>query len=593
MGSKLPMARGARERLVATTPTYTRTVKWLDPARKPFIAALILGAVFAVVFGLAYPPFDLWGLALVAPLPLILIAQRTRGSWRSAVAVALASSPMWWWHHDWIGDITGAGMPALVVYLCCWTGLFILVGSRISKRWPNLPAWIWAPVAWTAIELLRGEVVMHGYSWFMVGEPLLLASPWVVLGMYTTGFLVVVWNGSLSDLVNRWGRTGCMCVVHAGVVVSSSVLVVLGAQMLLEKRAGSGQTVRIGIVQTDVPQSNKVNWEIEDRVRDLEHFLAMTREVAAMTPPPDIIVWPETMFPGDTLSPDVVAQQRDAGLAYASLGLPATYFHDQLMEVQRELGIPMIVGAIARDGYHLDIKPSGGAEMHTDAIYNSAFVVVDGEVQPGRYDKEFLTPFGEVMPYISAWPWLEQKLLALGATGLTFELSAGTNQKPLVVPLRDGRTIRVAPQICFEATMPSPVRHLVFEHGKRRADVIVQITNDGWFGDFTPGKEHHMLLAQWRAAELGTPAVRIANTGISGSIDARGRDITGVPLEDRNLCEWTHVFTVALPDPDSVTLFARGGWAAAWLAMPVCLVLLIWPRKRNRTEGPSPASEGS
>ena len=194
--------------------------------------------------------------------------------------------------------------------------------------------------------------------------------------------------------------------------------------MMRSQSASSGE-VRIGIVQTNVPQSNKVNWQLEDQVNDLERFIEMTREVAAMDPPPDIIVWPETMFPGDTLSPDVVEAQRDAGLSYARLSLPATYFHDQLVAAQRELGIPFVIGAIARDGYRLDVLPSGGASVHTDRIFNSAFVVVDGTVQEHRYDKTFLTPFGEVMPYISAWPWLEQKLLRLGRDRPEFRARSG------------------------------------------------------------------------------------------------------------------------------------------------------------------------
>jgi len=575
-------------------------VKWLDPARKPFVAAVILGAMFSVAFFFAYPPFNFYGLVLVAPMPLIVVAQRTKGSWRSALGVAIASAPMWWWHHDWIGDITGAGMPALVVYLCMYTGLFILIAARIARRWPKLPPVFWAPIAWTTVELLRGEIVMHGYSWFMLGEPLIdRAGP---MGIYLTGFVAAMCAGGIVTVfaeiraepgeLKRKVRFAEMIPGFLVALVGLGALVVPG---LVRSPRPSGDEVRIGIVQTNISQSNKVNWEQEDQIADFDRFLAMTREVAASNPPPDIIVWPETMFPGDTLSPDAVEALR----GYERNGLPTTYFYDKLMQVQQDIGIPMVVGAIGVEGVRVDKKPSGGAEVHgPDKIFNSAFVVVDGAVQPHRYDKTFLTPFGEVMPYISAWPWLEKKLLALGATGLTFDLEAGKDQKPLEVPLRDGRTIRIAPQICFEATMPSPVRQLVFGDGwfgtKRRADMILQITNDGWIGDFTPGKEHHELLVRWRAAELHTPVVRVANTGISASIDARGNDITNVPIAARNQKEWTRVFTVELADPDSVTLFARGGWMVAWLAIPVCAFLLFWPRPRTlRTAPPAPASDRS
>jgi apolipoprotein N-acyltransferase len=563
-----------------------------------------LGAVFALLFGAMFPPFDAVLLALIAPAPVILVALRTRGAWRSAAGVAIASAPMWWFHHAWIGEITGAGLWPLVGYLSLWPGLFVLIGARMATRWPGAWVVLWAPVVWGALEFLRGEVVLDGYPWFMVGEAefsSVLRPP----GIYLTGIVGVALSVLIAYPAHRVLENPSALrrsfAQPLGWVWIALILWIVVVRPALGIGSGPEPTgnrdapnaLRVGIVQTNIPQSVRGEWPLETRVEDLERFLAMTRAVAAMEPAPDLIVWPETMFPGETLTPEVIARQRELGVYYSSVGVPVTHFHDRLVAVQAELGIPMLVGAIGLEGYTITPTPSGGFSTETGARFNSVFVVADGAVDPVRYDKTFLTPFGEVMPYISAWPWLEQKLLALGADGMTFELSAGTRVDPLVVRLRDGREIRVATPVCFEATMAEVVRAMVFAGGKRRADLIVQVTNDGWFGEFTPGKVHHARLAQWRAVENRTPVVRVANTGISMAFDASGRELELMPEGPRDRVEWAGVVDVPIASGAPGTVFSRIGNLPAWIAVVATVVMGFVVRGSKRTEGPAPASDGS
>jgi apolipoprotein N-acyltransferase len=553
-----------------------------------------LGAVFALLFGAMFPPFDAVLLALIAPAPVILVALRTRGAWRSAAGVAIASAPMWWFHHAWIGEITGAGLWPLVAYLSLWPGLFVLIGARMAKRWPGAWVMLWAPALWGALEFLRGEVVLEGYPWFMVGEWAHGDAITGRAGVYFASMFVVPVAAAIAGICSRRPKQGEWIRARKGMWKGFVILVPISL-MFGHMRAHQpyGRPLRVGIVQTNIPQSVRGTWPLETRVEDLERFLAMTRAVAAMDPAPDLIVWPETMFPGETLTPEVIARQRELGVYYSSVGVPVTHFHDRLVAVQAELGIPMLVGAIGLEGYTITPTPSGGFSTETGATFNSVFVVADGAVDPVRYDKSFLTPFGEVMPYISAWPWLEQKLLALGADGMTFELSAGTRVDPLVVPLRDGREIRVATPVCFEATMAEVVRAMVFDGGKRRADLIVQVTNDGWFGEFTPGKVHHARLAQWRAVENRTPVVRVANTGISMAFDASGRELELMPEGPRDRVEWAGVVDVPIASGAPGTVFSRIGNLPAWIAVVATVVMGFVVRGAKRTEGPAPASDGS
>ncbi len=107
------------------------------------------------------------------------------------------------------------------------------------------------------------------------------------------------------------------------------------------------------------------------------------------------------------------------------------------------------------------------------------------------------------MPYIRAWPWLQDQLLGLGANGMKFDLAAGTHLTVLNVPVASlGRSIRVVTPVCFEITVASHVRSLVFdENGQRRADLIASITNDGWFSDTDIARQQHLSRPlRWRLA---------------------------------------------------------------------------------------------
>src|SRR5690606_20027530 len=197
-------------------------------------------------------------------------------------------------------------------------------------------------------------------------------------------------------------------------------------------------------VQTNIPQDNKIGWPIEERVRDLLRFLELTEQAASAGP--DLIVWPETMFPGFTLEPRALEIAREAGLGQDTKlpGRPrieAAWLADILLETQQRLGIPMLVGAIAVEEMTVDPVDFG-------AQYNSVFAISGGQIAPQRYDKVHLTPFGEVMPYISNFPALERALLDLGAGGMSFGLSHGASAHGLTVPI-GGEPLNIATPICF------------------------------------------------------------------------------------------------------------------------------------------------
>jgi len=489
-------------------------------SRRPFLTALLLGSLHALLFVLSFPPTALWGYTLAAAIPLALIVWHTSSPWRSALGVAIATIPLWTFEQFWMREVSAAGMPAFALYLSIFSGLYVLIAARIRRRWPRIPAPLLMGITWIGMEFFRGELAFDGYAWYLLAHPLidapLVPKAAATLGAYGIGMLVAALAGCVVSLADRrWLSAG------AGLFVVS---ILLAGSTLLAPRTPLAAPARIGVVQTNIPQDNKMSWSFEQRKDDFAEFLAITRQAAEARP--DIIVWPETMFPGTSLSPEVVHVQRESGYGYRSSdpevdGLPLTAFHDSLVDEQAELGIPMLVGSLGVEGFRI-VRDDAGPRIETDKEFNSAFLVTEGKVADARYDKMFLTPFGEVMPYISLWPWLERQLLAIGADGMSFGLSAGTT--PVVFDIATGdRTLRVATPICFEVTSSWVCRHLVFQDGRRRADILISLTNDGWFNTSDAGRANHLLSARWRCAELATPMVRAANTGISVAIAAGGK----------------------------------------------------------------------
>ena len=115
-------------------------------------------------------------------------------------------------------------------------------------------------------------------------------------------------------------------------------------------------------------------------------------------------------------------------------------------------------------------------------------------------------------------------MLAFGAGGMTFELDAGTTTQRPELPARSAEEapVRIAVPICFEDTMATVVRRMLWEDGVRQANVLVNLSNDGWFGTDEAGRRMYTLCARWRAIENATWVVRVANTGESVVIDPTG-----------------------------------------------------------------------
>lgn len=548
--------------------------------------AVAAGLLHALLMGLAFPPIGLWPLALVSVTPLAWIAMRGRETpLRTALWTAVGTVPFWAGSHAWIAGVSPVGYFPLVLYLSFYPGLFTWIAARLLRSPPRRLAVVpTIALLWVGLEVLRGEVVMHGYAWYLVAHPLIawapLASPAAWIGAYGVSLLVALVGVSALAILPDWRSSRAQAAWCLGVCVCVWGL----ASVWGVPRAGE-RTARIAAVQTNLPQTLRMDWPMDERIQDTRRFLAMTLDAGGATPTPDLIVWPETMYPGFYLDEESLEAVRAAGPQLEGFIDFNDAVLDATLDIQVGIGRPLLIGTSTFEGLRFD----GEYWFDHDHRFNSVVLANEGRIQPQQYDKLRLTPFGEEMPYISAWPWLERRLLAIGAEGMPFDLSAGSEHTVFEID-QDGHEtpLRIVTPICFESTIAPLCRRLVYGPQGRRADVMITMTNDGWFAWFDGGRAKHKLAGRWRCVELGTPMVRAANTGISSMIDHRGRVLAaGVEGESQaTRVEGVLIGDVALPIGE--TFYGRRGWdVVAWVAgiwVPIAVVLSVRGGRRAPAE---------
>lgn len=541
----------------------------------------------------------------------------------------IGTLPLWFLESVWLVNVTREGYPALAIYLSIYPALFVwAIGVARRTDWP-IPMSVIAPVMWTGLEVLRGEIVFDGYAWYLAGHPLidapLLAAPAAIFGAYFVSFLCAALAGAIADAAGWSGVHRPIGGVSAGIwCMVWAVAAWVGSPSGSAPRAGTevsgsavgggnggARDIRLAVVQTNLPQDNKMGWSVTEQLKDFQRFVELTRLAGAVQPAPDAVVWPETMFPGRALNESAARAEKELGLYYEVPKAPQTpdgrmdawRFHDELLKLQKELGVPMLVGSIAIEGDYANYvrrsieegrKPAPERRSISGYIrrFNSVMLIHNGLVREDRYDKMELTPFGEIIPYVWRWPEAQQMVLSLGAQGMSFDLAMGARARGIDIPLvGQGRmlSVRAATPICFEATKADLCRRLIIGDGTGRASLFVNLSNDGWFSFWDAGRRQHLQAARWRCVEMGVPMVRAVNTGASVAIDRRGR-ITNDRLIDRPAVsggsmrvDGVLVAQVRVDSERRPTIFERVGMVPAYgvFVLSVLGSAAFWIRRRR------------
>jgi apolipoprotein N-acyltransferase len=440
---------------------------WLAGRRRAGLA-FGLGAVAA----LGQAPFGFWWATLAAFAGLIwLLGQvpELRGAFWTALLAGAGhfAVALSWIVEPFLIDIARHGWMAPFAVLLLSFGLGLFwAAAAVLARMTRNPA-LGFVAAFVALEWLRG-VIFTGFPWAMAGH-VWIGTPFdqVAAILGPSGLSLVTLIAAALPVLWRWRG-----VAGSGVLLAA--VLGFGLWRLSLPLPGPGE-ITIRLVQPNAGQSAK--WEPARAQEFLDRLLTLTAEGEVA----DLTIWPETAVPYMLeYAPEV------AGMVTQASG-----------------GKPVAVGIQREEG---------------ERFFNSLRVLESTGTERARYDKVHLVPFGEYIPFGDfAYHWFGIRAFAAQA-GNTY--SAGQALRVLDL----GRLGKVLPLICYEAIFPRDVNAT-----PERPDWMLQITNDAWFGTLT-GPFQHFAQARLRAVEQGLPLVRVANTGITAVVDARGRVTAELPF---------------------------------------------------------------
>ncbi|MFA7236317.1 MAG: apolipoprotein N-acyltransferase [Phycisphaeraceae bacterium] len=531
----------------------------------PIAMGGLLG-LWAVLTWLSFPGANLWPAAHLSLVPLAMLALRCTSVKRLSIFTYVAGVIWWIIGVAWLRGVTGGGYVAVAFYLGLYPLIFVW-GLRLIGRRAHLPMVLAVPLVIVTLEYFRGWA-MTGFPWFLLGQsqPVSLIQIADVTGVYGVSFLVAMTSGLIVDLmlnpmIGRGGRLGGTVKWSMGLWFAAMVVALVYGRWRVSQLDGmTGAKLRIAVVQTNEPQSNK-NSPTEEQEQLYFSKLLKLNEQAAVTKP-GLIVWPETVVPRpinnemvrvamgycQRLTEPVEDEAMRRSLQYwcAVVG-----YQRQVRQAAIDGGAYLIVGA----GAHTDEQV--GQQMKR---YNSAYCFSPNGSLIDRYDKVHRVPFGEYVPFDKD-SWLHKLLLKLTPyDGFDYSLTPGSRYAVFDLTVqRDGKAERwrAAAPICFEDVFPRECRRMVYDASGKRADVLVNLTNDGWYPDSAQASQHEQL-ARFRCVENRVPMARAVNRGVSGVFDSAGRRIGMVMIAGQRQ-SISGVATAEVMRDDRVTLFGRFG----------------------------------
>ena len=477
-----------------------------------FALSVLAGAITA----LGQAPLDLWPLALLG-LALGLLRMQAADEAKPAFGrgwgfglgyFALALS---WIVEPFLVDIARHGWmaPFALFFMAGGLALFWGAAAAVARRLGGTPLALIVTLA--AAELVR-SYLFTGFPWALIGHL------WIPTPVAQWASLIGPHGLTLLALAVATGMAQSARHVTGGVVtLSATALLWLGGAYL----AGEPQDLKgrpvVRLVQPNAPQHQK--WD----PAHIPVFFRRQIEATRATPRPELVIWPETSVP--------VSLDRS----------------EETLQVMAQAagGVPVVFGIQRWEGRQ---------------IYNSA-VLMDGLGQVTNiYDKAHLVPFGEYVPF-------GDLLGGFGIHGMAARDGDGFSAGPGARLMPLGALGRALPLICYEAVFPNDVNA-----SAERPDLLMQLTNDAWFGQIS-GPYQHLAQARLRAIEQGLPMVRAANTGVSAVIDGKGRVIAQLGLGQTGHLD--HALPPALPR----TLYAQTGDYLALVAIMGLFLAVITLRR--------------
>ena len=424
-----------------------------------------------------------------------------------------------------LGIVTSALLLlAYALYLALYHGVFgLLVALTAARRNGfSLRALLFAPFIWVAVELARTYIT--GFPWDLLGNTQIDNIPLIglakVTGVYGISFEIALVNTAVTAAFLVPQRKRPLLIA----VCAVAILLLHSGKLYAPPAVPSTQGVTL--VQADVPILESSAWDLdylENTLRELSQLSVRPESEHAGTP--GLILWPESPAPFFTTDLHVrstlgnIARRTDSSIIAGTLGIQHT-----------------------------------GDPTRRPVIYNSASVIARNGAWTFEYDKVHLVPFGEYVPLADFLFFAKKLTHELGTFG------RGTKREPLDV---DGTRIGVF--ICYESIFPNEVR----QFARNGAEVFVNISNDGWYGD-TGAPLQHLNMARMRAVENDRWLLRDTNTGVTAVIDPYGRVVAKAPRWQRTALQ------SAYDVEESTTFYTRhGDWFPILCAIITVAGLLL------------------
>ena len=529
----------------ADSGTSSRTSKLTSRLRAALPSPSDFGITLlsAVLLISAFPNLELWPLAWVALVPVLVVIARTSLPLRSFFLGWLFGSVFFYGSCYWLtySMIHFGGLPTILAYLLLipgaltvgiFPGFFATAIARAVRKW-GLSALFLAPVFWAALEWARLGVT--GQLWNAIGysqafhPSLIQPAKWG--GVYLVGFLIVSVNASLAFVLLRRSVTTVVC---AGMVI-----VVIGIIIFADDRSSTAEHTSLTratdpvviAIQPNVPM-DLVKSVADMRMLATRHFELSEAALSKLPNDgrPRLVIWPE--------SPMNFGYGGDALLRERLGSFAKTHRTSILLNSQ-------------------EVAPN-------DGIHNSAVLINEQGSLVTQYDKIRLLPFGEYVPLPS---WAPGAGLIRGIVG---DFTPGTNYR--LMPVGD---VRAGVFICIESAYPSVARNFTAEG----ADVLINISNDGYLGP-TAVIRQHLSNAVFRAVENRRPVLRVTNTGITALITPRGTVTDATPPFQQDVRTWD----IWRTGNDKTLYVAHGDLFAGICAILSLLVFAVSLRRTRNFE---------
>jgi len=418
---------------------------------------------------------------------------------------------------------TGSTRIALAFAPFLWTGLDLAAARITSVPWDQLG---YSQIDNALVNQLAPFTGVYGITFILVAVNALLAGG------------LLVGRSSKSRLATRWAWVSC-----------GAVLFISGFAGVFVPPPNTEPTATAVLIQPNLDVGNANNWRGAEWDRHIAEFTRLAGEECKtyiagipqtgapegeiICPPypthPDLVVWPES--PAPFMEEDASFQQAMRSVASATQAA-------------------LVVGGIGTDF---------SREENAWNEYNSAFIVDATGRLIGRYDKIHLVPFGEYIPL--------QNMLTFAhkLTGRVSSFSRGSAHRVFLLDTQSGGGHRYGVFICYEAVFADEVRQLA----RNGAEVLVNISDDGWYGD-TSAPWQHLNMARMRAVENRRWLLRDTNTGVTAAIDPYGRVRESIPRHQVDALPAEFGFR------DGITFYTAHGDVFAWLCAIISLGFVAW-----------------